>query len=285
MMIKSIAIEVTDTAFLPESYAYRDYFRSEGFESDFVKKGSDELLNYDAALLFYGFHPFWCKYPDYLIGEYNSLSVGRYSRAKDLLKRILNVQPNLFIFLNDTVRKKMWYTSKRKYLLRGMGYDKADVEVQGKAVKKFDVVYSGSLRSGVWEYVQSFIDLGLSVAVIGNAEAYEEYNLVCFGRILPKEAREIMVQARYGLNFTPDKFPLNIQDSTKVIEYCAAGLGVITNRYQWVNEFEESRCAKFLDLDTIKKIKDVSDFEFIVPDVQDLDWKVIMNNTNLLKLL
>ena len=48
-----------------------------------------------------------------------------------------------------------------------------------------------------------------------------------------------------GLNFTPDIFPFNVQSSTKTIEYSAAGLGVISNRYIWAETFEKSRFSGF----------------------------------------
>ena len=112
MSIKSIAIETTDRAFLPESYAYRAYFKSHGFSCELIDKGSSQILDYDAVFLFHGFHPFWRKYPDFVIGEYNSLSTGKLNRFKDILKRVINVRPNLYIFLNESVREKLWFSKK-----------------------------------------------------------------------------------------------------------------------------------------------------------------------------
>lgn len=285
MKIKSIAIEITTNAFLPEAYAYRDYFIEKGFECDFVNKGDPSLLNYDCALLFHGFHPFWKKYPKFIIGEYHSLSTGRYNRVKDLVKRLLNVRSNIYIFLNDDVRRKMWFSNKINYTTRSMGYSEKDFESFKGEEKKFDVVYCGSYRKGLWEIIKKLADLGLSIAVVGPEIPFEHELITSFGRKEPVEARKIISQAKYGLNYTPDVFPLNIQDSTKVIEYCAAGLGVITNRYKWINHFENIRKARFLSLEDVFNIEDVENFDFSVPDLKDLKWNKIISRSEILSML
>lgn len=277
-MIKSIAIEVTNNAFLPESYAYRDFFRGQDYQCELVEKGASSALDYDAIILFHGFHPFWKKYPKFVIGEYHSLSVGRYSRFKDALKRLLNVRSDLYIFLNEDVRKKLWFSKRTNYITRCMGYSKSDFERFKNNKKLFDVVYCGSYRLGLWDELKRLADLGLKIAVVGSDVPFLHPKLTSFGRKSPQEAREIISQSRLGLNYTPDISPLNIQDSTKVIEYCAAGLGVITNRYQWVNDFEKERSATFLSLDDIDSIDDINNYKFIIPDVSDLSWDVIMSS-------
>ncbi|WP_133013316.1 hypothetical protein [Marinomonas flavescens] len=282
-MLNSIAIEVTERAFLPESYAYRDYFRQHGLKCDILKKGDKSLFDYDAVMLFHGFHPFWRKYPSIIIGEYHSLSVSRFSRVKDLIKRIINVRSDLYIFLNEEIRKKMWFSDRKNYFLRSMGYSKTGFETFNDEVKKFDVVYCGSYRDGVFEIIEKVAEIGLSIAVVGFEVPLKHKKITSFGRKTLKEARQIISQAKVGLNYTPDVFPLNIQDSTKVIEYCAAGLGVITNRYKWVDEFEKSRNAVFLSLDSVETKKDVLEFNFKVPDLDDLDWNVLLDRTGIVE--
>lgn len=280
--IKSIAIEVTDKAFLPESYAYRDYFIKNGFKCDFVKKGSSEILCYDAVILFHGFHPFWKKYPKFIISDYNSLSTGEFSRVKDYVKFLFNVRADLYIFLNEEVRQKFRFSNNINYITRSMGYDAENLSKQLVQPKCFDVVYCGSNRPGLSAILIKLANIGLSIALVGPEDLPSHKNIVSFGRKTPEEAKKIMLQAKYGLNFTPDVFPLNIQDSTKVIEYCAANLGVITNQYKWVNNFEKSRKAKFLTLENICSRVDVDSFDFITPDVSDLEWSELLKNTKII---
>lgn len=285
MSIKSIAIEITNKAFLPEAYAYRDYFESHGFFCEFINQGSNEILDYDAVVLFHGFHPFWKKYPKFIIGEYNSLSTGKYSRVKDLIKRIINVKSDFYIFLNEDVRQKMWLKNKKRYLIRGMGYSQHDFIEYRFEEKFFDIVYCGSYRKGLLTYIQKLADLDFKIALVGFETSFKHKNVSVLGRMSPKQARRVISQACFGLNYTPDIFPLNIQDSTKVIEYCAAGLGVITNKYKWIDDFERLREARFLDLDIIKTREDISNFNFLIPDVSDLDWNYMLENSHINKVL
>lgn len=285
MKIKSVAIEVTDKAFLPEAYAYRDFFVQNGLDCNFVSKGDPHLLDYDCVLLFHGFHPFWKRYPKFVIGEYHSLSTGRLNRVKDLIKRALNVRSDLYVFLNEEVRRGLWFSNNINYITRAMGYSKKDFDRFRNEKKKFDLVYCGSYREGLSEVLIRLAGLGMKIAVVGPDIDFQNELITSFGRVDPSEARRIISQATHGLNYTPDVFPLNIQDSTKVIEYCAAGLGVITNRYSWVNNFELVQGARFLTLDDVRSIKDVETFDFCVPDVSDLEWDSIIGRSGLLSKL
>ena len=281
MTIKRIAIEITNKAFLPESYAYRNYFRKHGYICNFVEKGMPEIMSYDAIFLFHGFHPFWKSYPKYIIGEYHSLSTGKFNRLKDFLKRLINVRPNIYSFLNENVRKKMWFTKNINYITRGMGVDDIGLEKFIDQPKIFDVVYCGSNRTGLFNEIKRIADMGLTVALIGPSEQIEHRNITSFGRRLPSEVKELITQCRYGLNYTPDVFPFNIQDSTKVIEYSAYNLGVITNRYQWIDDFERERSANFMNLESLKTKKDLDLYPFVIPNVADLFWGDLIDRTGL----
>lgn len=276
-----IGIEITQNAFLPEAYAYQEYFKTAGFICDLVEKGDRKISTYDVVFLFHGFHPFWKKYPKIIVGEYHSLSTGSFNRFKDLIKRIFNVKPNLYIFLNDDVRKKLWFSTKVNYLTRGMGYSGNNFSKLKTLNKNYDIVYCGSYRDGLLDVLGKLAKLGLTIAVIGFDKCCNNNNIKFFGRKKPAEARKIICQARFGLNYTPDIFPLNIQDSTKVIEYCAAGLGVITNKYRWINEFEKSRGGRFLDLNNIYSLSDIYTFNYIVPNVEDLEWSCLIQKIKL----
>lgn len=280
-MIKSIAIQKTNKAFLPEAYAYRDYFQANGLVCEIVSAESNKILEYDAVLLFHGFHPFWKKYPDFIISEYNSLSTGKFNRLKDFAKRILNVKGDFHIFLNENVRKNMFFSSKINYTIRGMGYSPDNIKLDN-VNKEFDIVYCGSYRPGITYQIEKLASLGFKIAVVGFEYESENINIKSFGKVSPSEAMNIITQSKYGLNYTPDIFPLNIQDSTKVIEYCAAGLGVITNRYKWINDFEKDIGANFLSIDSIKTIKDVTSFDFQSGDITNLSWPSILESSNIM---
>jgi len=277
MSIK-IAVEVSGKSFLPEAHVYKKRFLSLGFECDIVPKNGYISGGYDAVVLFHGFHPFWKKYPRFIIGEYHSLSVGRFSRVKDLIKRILNVKADFLVFLNKDVRNLMWFSESDNHVLRGMGFYPSARKSKSFQSREFDVVYCGSERAGVVREVEKLARLNLKVAVVGFCSDRDIENVKFFGRLSSKDAADVVHNSRFGLNYTPDVFPFNIQDSTKVIEYCGAGIGVITNRYYWVDEFERRWNGKFISLDSITHSSDIFDSDYVVPDVSELEWDVVVDS-------
>jgi hypothetical protein len=284
-MINSLAIEKSERSFLPEAYAYKDFFKRAGVKCDFVDPGSLIILDYDAVLIFHGLHPFWRKYPKIIIAEYHTLSTGRLGRFKDFIKRVLNVRADITLFLNEDIRRKLWFKKNQSYLYRNMGVPLKEYDGLACEKKKYDVVYAGSFRDGVVSAIDKLASFGLSVAVVGFEYIGNSESVYSFGRMSPVEARRIIAQARFGLNLTPNIHPYNIQDSTKVLEYCAAGLGVITNRYEWINKFESEYKASFLDIKNITCVQVINSFSFVVPDIADRDWEAVINSSGLEKKL
>ena len=82
------------------------------------------------------------------------------------------------------------------------------------------------------------------------------------GRVDRNELPKYFSVCKAGLNYTPDIYPLNLQSSTKTIEYCAAGLCVVSSKYEWIKNFEKERSANFLWLDNISKKSDFDSYEF-----------------------
>ena len=55
----------------------------------------------------------------------------------------------------------------------------------------------------------------------------------CTGRIAQDQVPAQLLRARAGLNLMPERLPLAMQTSTKVLEYLAVGLPVLSNDYAW----------------------------------------------------
>lgn len=282
MSMISLALVVSTKAFLPEIDAYKNYFENNGFNVDIVSC-NESLGAYDVCLLFHGFHPFWRSYSKLIIGEYHSLSTGRARHFKDLFKRCFNVRADHYVFLNKYVRKKIFSSRQWSYTYRPMGYSPSLVDKYKHNNKRYDVSYVGSLRPGVLDRIYHLADMGLTLVVAGIRIDIDHPNIESFGAVDNEKAYELMSLSRIGLNFTPDIAPWNRQDSTKVIEYSALGLGVITNRYAWVDDFEVANQAKFLDLCSAQSKDDVLSFDYGVPDVSDLTWPNILNRSGLAK--
>ena len=280
-----LAIEVSPRACLPEVRAYQEYFVGHGFSVSLVEQGAYRPGQVDAVLLFHGFHPFWRNYPRIVISEYHSLTVGKGGYLKDWLKRLLNVRGDLWVFLNDDVRKRLLIGDGPRVHYRPMGFYGDLVESAAASGKDFDLVYSGSMRPGLSETIRRLAEQGYSVAVAGSDGTFEHPNVTWFGKVDVDASYRLMARSRVGLNYVPDEYPLNVQDSTKVIEYCALGLGVLSNRYYWVEKFESERNARFMYLEDKGNAAGLREFEFFVPDVSDLEWSKIMEKSGLARSL
>ena len=124
--------------------------------------------------------------------------------------------------------------------------------------------------------------MGFRIAVVGESgRRLTHPNIEHFGPQPLEIVYEIYSTARLGLNIVPDVYPYSFQDSTKVIEYCASGLGIVTTKYQWVDEFAQARGGNFLDVSRVLERGDVENFPFKTPQVHDLEWSIVMERTNL----
>ena len=288
-----IGICLRSSAYLPEAYAYKDFLTLNGFT---VELGFEEELsnNLDLKLKFLGFSiPFIHEASKIIIPEvheYGSLSIPPLAKIKDFLKSSLNTLPVGRIFLNSIVKENLYLSDKKPFIFRDMGIDSTFFE-QRKVVPDFDVIYCGAEHRGLLKTINKLNDLSLKILIVGDFSKEFRSNLnakktITFtGRIERKYLPNLYQSCRYGLNLTPDRYPFNIQTSTKTLEYCAAGLGVISNKYQWVEQFELSRSAKFLWLENIMSKDDIYKFNFIKPNVSDLEWNIVLEKSKIIPFL
>lgn len=286
-------IEISDKAYTPEAYAYSKYLSNHGFN---VNLTAEKVCRseYDIGIRFLGFYPFWksnkknrCKFE---IHEYHSLSTPPYQRFKDLVKSTLNSRPDARIFLNNNVKNALHFLPATPYIFRGMGVD-SEFFTSSTESKEYHLVYSGSIngRPGLVEEIIKLSNLGFTILIIGSVSkefvslVSPHTNITLTGRVERDKLPKLYKKCIAGLNFTPDIYPFNIQDSTKTLEYCAAGIGVVSNRYKWINDFAASRKAKFLWLDQISNLTQLEEFEFFTPDISDLEWTHLLDSIDFIK--
>ena len=275
-------------SFLPEADAYLSVLGDNPCLSvtEFTRF-DDATRACDVVIAFAGFYPAYrARGRAKVILDYNSLSIGPLRVIRDVVKRAINVQPDLFVALNEVVATRLRLPRDRT-LLRPMGVSPRLFDLREQSVRERSAIYAGSVsRSGVVEHILQVADSGLTVHVYGNTPdetvLFKGHSGVrLWGKVKNSEIINHMNKVTYGINFTPDIFPYNVQDSTKILEYCAAGLGVITNRYKWVDIFESDRNAAFMDIKNVNDIKSVSKFNFIIPDIRDLAWPEVIGRSGL----
>jgi hypothetical protein len=236
-----------------------------------------------------GTRPFWKKKEGRAIEihEYQSLSTPPYAHFKNFAKKIVNKRPNGRIFLNEFVHRDLSFSDNIPYIYRDMGVDEALFQ-SPSANPLYDIVYCGSIagRNGLIEILRRFAG-NYKVVVVGNVSELERSllkheNITILGRIERKDLPEIYRNSRFGLNFTPDLYPYNIQTSTKTLEYLASGLGLISNKYKWSEQFfnEIDYQPVWLDdFDFLKTIEmNTSSIESI-PLIHRYAWENILSDS------
>lgn len=281
-----IRIPLSKHAYAPEAHAYKEFLTNRGWEVQLDYECVPDEPAVDIRVCFMGLRPFWSASKLHIpeVHEYHSLSTPPYATVKNLIKRCINRQPAGRIFLNETVRKDLLFEDETPAIYRDMGIDRRFFAAQ-QANPEFDLIYSGTVRGrlGLVDELLRLAKLGLKILIVGEVEEstrklFSIFDHVIFtGRLQQHELPEIYGRAWAGLNYTPDVYPFNCQTSTKTLEYCAAGLGVVSNRYQWASKFMEQRGAAFLWLDNLKARTDLNNFSFQIPDVSDLEWSTLLD--------
>ncbi|OPJ55315.1 glycosyltransferase [Alkalithermobacter paradoxus] len=257
-MIKILFMR-SENAFLPEVDAYIDYFnKTKEFNAYDSSKIKDyKLEDFNVIWEFKGFGGVKKNKNQILIHEYASLSTGRFPIPKNLIKSKFNPKPDLRIFLNENVKEGFNFNDSVDFCYRDMGIDEQFIS-QVEVEKEYDFVYVGSIckEREMDKFLKLFTEKDNGkLCLIGNVEdeIYSEYkdheNLIFTGKVSYSEVPKIAAKAEYGINFMPDKYPFNIQTSTKLLEYLALGLKVVTTDYKWVRQFEEKHNCSFYKLD------------------------------------
>ena len=285
----------TGKAFLPEIDAYVKYFNKlEGFEA-YDSQLLDENYSIDDFDVIWEFKGFGGvrDVNKVIVHDYASLSTGSFPKVKNNLKKWLNPKPNLRVFLNQAVRQGFNFNDDIEFCYRDMGIDERFLSVKSEE-KEYDFVYVGSICKGrgMDRFLAEFTRKPQGkLCLIGNVEddIYNEYkhnkDLVFTGSVPYGEVPIIASKAVYGINYIPDKYPFNIQTSTKLLEYLALGLKVITTDYQWVRDFEKRHGCSFYKLnlkqdgfnrDYIKSYDYKSNFA-----AENHLWDVVLENSGL----
>lgn len=236
-----IGIPLSKFAYTPEAYAYEKYLKKLGHQ---IQLDYELDPDNDINIYFMGTRPFWKKNEGRAIEvhEYQSLSTPPYAQFKNLAKKIVNKKPNGRIFLNEFLHRDLSFSDNIPYIYRDMGVDEALFQSPSEN-PLYDIVYCGSIagRNGLIEVLRRLAG-NYKVVVVGQVSDLESSllkheNITILGRVERKDLPEIYRNSRFGLNFTPNIYPYNIQTSTKTLEYLASGLGVISNKYKWSEEF------------------------------------------------
>ncbi|MFW1815215.1 glycosyl transferase [Acinetobacter guillouiae] len=277
-----IGITLKRNAYTPEAFAYQKYLIGRGHH---VQLDYDLDINNDINIYFMGLRPLWTKKKigALEVHEYQSLSIPPYVKIKDTLKRLVNLKPDGRIFLNENVKNGLNFNDNIPFIKRDMGVDSSLFQTPKKNVD-YDIVYSGSINGRIG-LVDILVKLSKNnkVIVVGEVEGdiqkiFNKNSITMTGKVGREFLPELYANAEYGLNYTPNIYPFNIQTSTKTLEYLASGLKLITNKYHWIECF----CSN-LEYEPvwIENLNDKIEMDLKTSNIPNMDtysWDYILNN-------
>ncbi len=286
----------TGDAYLPDLQAYVAFVQAAGHQAQ-VHHQTNSLPD-DAAVLWWmcgQVRPQLAQlYPSaFHIHEYASASVPPLARLKDHVKRWQQAMPHYRIYQNNWVRQRMGFNDTVPYEFRDMGVSPAFFAPPPTPIEPdFDFVYLGEMRR-LRHFLPVFDALAQTrrpVLLIGQlpdalqARFQRHGNLTVTGRVPHEQIPALLRRARYGLNLVPDQLPYTEQTSTKLLEYCAAGLHVVSADYPWVRQFEQRYSARFFYLPWRANtatyggnLGSALDQQLLLtPDVRSLAWPALL---------
>ncbi|MDD2324648.1 MAG: glycosyltransferase family 1 protein [Alphaproteobacteria bacterium] len=180
----------------------------------------------------------------FVLHDYRSLSVGRWHGLKDGIKRFFCARPDLRVFQNVEMAAAMGFRDNVPTFFLPMGVPASILSLRKEPVAEpdCDFCYIGVLSQErqSWRMIDSFLKrfgTSKSFHLYGTPEEsiaarYRDRANVVFKGTVPQEAVfRALRRARVAVNYFPDHFPHRLQTPTKLLEYAALGLRVLSNEH------------------------------------------------------
>lgn len=244
-------------AYLPELQAYSEFLQAKGHEAQ-IHRNVETIPSKPQVL-------WWMcgQVPPgiaqrfsgaFHIHEYASASVPPLAWLKDRIKRARQPLPDYRIFQNEWVCQRMGFGDDVPSEFRDMGIAAGFFNKPlSQDFPEFDFVYLGEMRRlqcfpRVFEALAELQRRVLLVGEIPNdfkGGLGDSPYITVTGSVPYVNVPSQLRRARCGLNLVPGQSPYIQQTSTKLIEYCAVGLPVVSTDYQWVRNFERQQDGRF----------------------------------------
>lgn len=286
-------------AALPELRAYREYLAAHlnvSCDEWVFGNGFVDYSNYDVIWVFMGLAP--RNLPDHLkvIHEYASLSTGCFARFKDRWKRYFSPRPNMRVFLNDWVEDGMSFQDGIPAIKRDMGvWSGFFVGPAGELASGKDWLYAGSVHSarGLDVFLRKWSGIleRPILHLVGTAEPklVTKYGavpgIIFHGSLSREKILDVARLCGTGLNLVPNQWPYQGQTCTKVLEYVALGLRIVSSRTLWMEQFVASKKLQIFWLDSSSELADAFNTEYRNGDVSDLEWGRVLDASGIMHQL
>jgi glycosyltransferase involved in cell wall biosynthesis len=293
-----IAFIHSNASFLPEIKAYHRFFSQYNIQCVSAPFSQANQIRADVLWYIMGFS-LQKNRNVVTIHEYTSASAPPYAGMKDTAKKWLQPKPDYRIFLNPYVRGQVSPDDQVPFGYRDMAVDFSIFYRQPESAVVYDFIYTGNLHRSrhINQLLECFASGTMrkhSLLIISKnyealARKYAGADNIYFKGPVPQEAVcTYLNQAAFAINYMPDREPYNQQTSTKLLEYAACGIPVVTTSYPWINQFMERHGGAYFFLD-----KDLDNFTweavhafaFRQPDLIGYDWETQIRRSGVLHFL
>jgi len=287
-------------AFLPEIDAYIDFFSKYQIKTIVAKPEETGRTSADVEWHFLGTDSTKRKAGVIKIHEYASASAPPFEAIKNFSKKILTVNPQYRLFLNNYVKEKFRFNDDIPSGFRDMGIADSFLHFDNRGSKKeYDFVYAGSVHADrkINRLLECFTREALkdkSILILSkDYDGLKSRFSVCpnirfEGPVLHEDIPKYISKAAFAINFIADEEPFNQQTSTKLLEYAALKIPVITTDYSWARNFQKENGGNFFYLD-----KDLSNlnwenickFRYSFPNLKEWAWENQIRKSGVLQFL
>jgi glycosyltransferase involved in cell wall biosynthesis len=294
-----IAFVHNNKAFLPGMYAYTRFFSAYEIQCEVVNKNELGLVHRNVEWWMMGSDLSKPKEGILKIHEYCFSSLPPWRDFKNKWKSFCHTQPDFRLFLNEYVRKSLNFHDRIPFGYRDIGIPDRWLHETGNVEKEYDFIYTGDVSPiRQPERLLNCFSTGTlkdrSLLVISKnyqqlQAAYQGYRNIVFMGPIPYHDMESYIQkARFGINFMVDMEPFNQQSSTRMLEYAALGLAVVTTRYAWTENFQQHFGGDyfFLEPDLSNFTwENVNKFPYTKPDLSQWTWDKQIRGSGVLEFL
>jgi hypothetical protein len=299
----TIAFVHDNRAFLPETEvdACSQFFSQFGINCVLVTKKEVELLTPQVEWFFMGVDHTARRPGIVKIHEYSSSSLPPLRRLKDRIKRHYNVRPDFRLFLNEYVQQQFKFRDGVPAGFRDMGITGGLLQgAQQAPGKEYDFIYCGSVTRDIRFHtiLDQFLPsasmaahniLVLSMNYQQLARQYQGHSNILFkGPVKQEEVGQYLQKARFAINYKPDIEPHNHQTVTKLLEYAACRIPILTSDLAWVRSFEQQYGGRFFyfapDFSNFT-MQVLEQFPFQFPDMSSWTWEQQLRQSGVLEFL
>lgn len=295
---KKILIVPTKKAYLPDIYIYKKLFRKFNLAVEIIEKPDKTILkDFNVIWRFMGIDANSMERNDQLlIHEYQSSSVKPLPRFKNKIKKFINTKPDIRIFQNKIVMGSFKFNDNIKTFFRPMGVSKDFLLDKPGNKYHYDFLYVGTLNKRP-KTLKDLMNIGKllpnkKILLIGDIDEKIKTKLLKYsanfyfkGFVEYSELPHLYRKCEYGLNLIPNEYPYNQQDSTKLIEYSAAGMKIISSDNHIARTFQKNFSVPIVffnefNIHTINKINslDKKKYELVKENISELTWDKIIYN-------